>query len=92
MSTFTAPEPGWYEPDASVPGGWRKLEGLQASALLEQGLDQIPDDRHLVWYARIGRGLVAWSAHHANQALPNGQVVPSRTATIVTFETEPFSA
>lgn len=78
------PEPGWYEQDPSPesPGGWRKVSEYEASAW-KRDLRLVPDDRHLVLYVAVDGSAVAWSAHHANQALPNGQVIPSRTATIV---------
>ena len=91
MSTFTAPEPGWYEQDPSAPGGWRKVSEYEASAW-ERDLSLAPDDRRLVRYAAVGGHAVAWSAWTGNQALPNGQVIPARTATIVTFDTEPLAS
>lgn len=88
MSVFTAPEPGWYEQDPSAPGGWRKVSDYEASAW-ERNLLLAPDDRPLVRYAAIDGQAVAWSASDGSQVLPNGQVIPSRTATIVLFDTEP---
>ena len=78
------PEPGWYEQDPSPesPGRWRKVSDVEASAW-ERDMGRAPDGRHLVRYVALDGCLVAWSAHHANQALPNGQVIPPRTAVVV---------
>ena len=91
MSTFTAPETGWYEQDASAPGGWRKVSEDEASPW-ERNVLLAPEGRQLIRYVVIDGHCVAFSFGPGNQALPNGQVIPPRTATVVTFETEPFNA
>lgn len=85
-STWTAPESGWYAHDPDAEHGLRKLSDEDAASI-----EELPDvdGWPLVRFDNDKTGCAAWSAMFGAIRLPNGQAIPARTRTVVTFDTEP---